>query len=829
MKPWEGLALVNPYIELIPRQGGGPVTPFDPEGEDYDYETAKKYGIVPDAIGHWQSRVPQTGQILKGRTHKTFPLTIKGEEEAGYEIYKGEDGRYYSRQKKSSPLDPAIETTKAFLQPWGPVEAGLNLATQAYGLPAMGLVGIAGLPFGKSEPWSEAVGKALIYQPQTEAGRKVTEAVSVPFEMLGKGAEKIADVSREAGPPFTLTGGKPTAEDRALWGTIGGTAAMALPMFLGAKRGLRKPTTEYTTTPPGLVRGTPPVEPNPYMDLMETRISSLRRNVHGMLESPPVETLAKRVEEGSITMKQVPTRLRKFIPEKLTSERGSLEGQPKGWTSTLQSTIESKMPNQAPVEQIRGLIKGAGVKGDEIKWSGLDEYLQGKTGKVGKQEVMDYLKQNEVKVEEVQKGGYKDAYDAWLNNDAKNAPNKSREFFNSLSHNYKVTYEEMAIGQGGTKFSQWQLPGGENYRELLLTMPVERRVEVNPKGALYGMSSTDVPTYKSAHFDELDVLAHVRFNDRVDAQGKKVLFIEEVQSDWHQAGREKGYKGINDIPSGYVVQEKIVDGQKLYALGKPEAKEVGVYTGYYPKLEDAIREITKQFPSYERPPQAPFSKTWHEMAMRRMVRWASENGYDRVAWTTGEQQAARYDLSKQVDSVNYEINPNKTYNVGAIKDGRDVGVTQRDVPANKLSDYVGKDLAQKMIANEGKPIFNTGWKEFTGLDLKVGGEGMKGFYDKILPEYMNKFGKKWRAKVGEMEIPNAFDNPEYRSGRSEIPLIGAKVHSLDITPSMRSSVIKEGLPLFQLLPPVVAGAGLVGERILRKEKKTIDQPVKEAK
>ena len=39
-----------------------------------------------------------------------------------------------------------------------------------------------------------------------------------------------------------------------------------------------------------------------------------------------------------------------------------------------------------------------------------------------------------------------------------------------------------------------------------------------------------------------------------------------------------------------------------------------------------------------------------------------------------------------------------------------------------------------------------------GVDLKVGGEGMKGFYDKIIPDAANKLGKQWGAKVGETQI-----------------------------------------------------------------------------
>ena len=78
--------------------------PFNPEGAGYDYETARKYGMKPtmqpDGKMHWDSRAPRTGQLLKGRKHKTWNLLEQGEKKAGYEIYKRPDGRYYSRKKK---------------------------------------------------------------------------------------------------------------------------------------------------------------------------------------------------------------------------------------------------------------------------------------------------------------------------------------------------------------------------------------------------------------------------------------------------------------------------------------------------------------------------------------------------------------------------------------------------------------------------------------------------------------------------------------------------------------------------------------------------------
>ncbi len=89
-----------------------PEIKFDPESSGYDEEAIQKYGLKPDETGHYQSRVPNStppGLILKGRKHKTYHLTEKGEEEAGYDIYKGADGRYYSRKKTISQTPLGLE------------------------------------------------------------------------------------------------------------------------------------------------------------------------------------------------------------------------------------------------------------------------------------------------------------------------------------------------------------------------------------------------------------------------------------------------------------------------------------------------------------------------------------------------------------------------------------------------------------------------------------------------------------------------------------------------------------------------------------------------
>ena len=56
--------------------------------------------------------------------------------------------------------------------------------------------------------------------------------------------------------------------------------------------------------------------------------------------------------------------------------------------------------------------------------------------------------------------------------------------------------------------------------------------------------------FKSSHWDEPNVLAHARVNDREIPGVGKSLHIEEIQSDWHQAGRKQGYKVTEQKANG---------------------------------------------------------------------------------------------------------------------------------------------------------------------------------------------------------------------------------------------------------------------------------------
>jgi hypothetical protein len=163
------------------------------------------------------------------------------------------------------------------------------------------------------------------------------------------------------------------------------------------------------------------------------------------------------------------------------------------------------------------------------------------------------------------------------------------------------------------------------------------------------------------HFEEPNILAHIRHDDRIDTEGKRNLFLEEVQSDWHQAGKQEGYRTpvdknelarqLDNANDAYQTLSKKLAANPEDAQAKADARAAFQETQ---RLERAYNAAAAQ----RGVPEAPFKNDWHELAMKRMLREAAEKGYDRLSWTTGDQQAERYDLSKHIGRVTYDPTDN---------------------------------------------------------------------------------------------------------------------------------------------------------------------------
>lgn len=263
-------------------------------------------------------------------------------------------------------------------------------------------------------------------------------------------------------------------------------------------------------------------------------------------------------------------------------------------------------------------------------------------------------------------------------------------------------------------------------------------------------------------------LWHCFTDDRVDTDGNKVMFILEGQSDWARDRRSAAHD--------------IATGQGL----KPGTDEYQTKVSELVNSNEALKGV----------PTVPYLKDWHENMIKHMLRYAAENGYDKLAWATGEMVQKRYDLSKHIDILWYEKNKDGTYNLIGEK-GEDT-IIERDALTEKgVEELVGKDVTQRIVEGKGEPEpDNPGMKGLSGLDLKIGGEWAKALYDKMLPAFVNKYGKQWGVRSGSVDIPFVSPAPEHFLGGPDVN-DSFTVHAIPITPNMRQDVLYKGQPLFQ--------------------------------
>ena len=94
------------------------------------------------------------------------------------------------------------------------------------------------------------------------------------------------------------------------------------------------------------------------------------------------------------------------------------------------------------------------------------------------------------------------------------------------------------------------------------------------------------------------------------------------------------------------------------------------------------------------------------------------------------------------------------YDIEAIKDSS-VLLTKKAQSPNDLEGVLGKDVAKRIVDGIGEQPadYPAEYKELSVIDLKVGGEGMQNFYNKIVPTAMGKLLKKYGGgKLGQVGI-----------------------------------------------------------------------------
>ena len=505
--------------------------------------------------------------------------------------------------------------------------------------------------------------------------------------------------------------------------------------------------------------------------------------------------------------------------------------------SVLKETAKN-LPNKGSGEQILNTLKNTpGVKQQELKWSGLDDFLKEKKTAT-KEEVKEYLENNSLDVSEVKFGS--DVKTLKLSEDVEFKKNEferkvladiykkdpemrgevPEELLEDINYdiftpiamtadgvkekvmpmdfntmrtilgenpniaNFKKldngnlrdlnTPEDDFVNKGyfeitpfdfekyqveeavrkfrqadfkAPKFEEQTEPGGEDYTELVFKIK-KGGMDVGIPIEIRNAETTTIknnPFRSPAHMDVKSEIAHVRFKTR-DLNGQKVLTVEEMQSDF----------------------------------GIRAAKENRVFGGEKPKIADF-----------------PFKNNWYELTTKRLIRYAADNNFDAVAIPKGSVPAKRYgEFIDKVKTVSVQKNATGTADEYVVRyfdeDNKDVFenyYTKNTLPA--LEKEIGPKAFKKLMDAEKTKELSIGTGD---IELPVDkpiimgtGKGKAELYDKAIPSFLKKYGKKWNAKVYDEEISMDMDD-----------LRKLPVTIIQLTDDMKKSVQQDGQALFEI-------------------------------
>lgn len=306
-----------------------------------------------------------------------------------------------------------------------------------------------------------------------------------------------------------------------------------------------------------------------------------------------------------------------------------------------------------------------------------------------------------------------------------------------------------------------------------------------------GKRQMDRSTYKSPHWDEPNVISWIRMQIQ-KWKGKKVSFLEELQSDWNSDARKKGTteelkwtKDANGDLNAEQGDTKVTitpEGSKWYVyekgggLGRPAEN-----------IEEAKRHA-QRYVDRNKVPANKFLGVWQEVSIKRALQEAVKDGSDYFAWISGDQTTARYNLRTHLDNVNWKpqgelklikIVPKgdaRTQEVLIDKEGKVIkgGADQVEWEGKRLDEVLGKGMADAIMAKEEGKL--------EGEGLEFGGEWANNLYDKQVGNIVKKLTGAKIVKL-DMELPIKTTTPEFTiaEGRDE----GGAVIARDIKKGLR--------------------------------------------
>lgn len=387
---------------------------------------------------------------------------------------------------------------------------------------------------------------------------------------------------------------------------------------------------------------------------------------------------------------------------------------------------------------------------------------------------------------------------------------------------------------GPANFSEYTEDGGDNYREVLLRVPNlhesgknEPRMGRNAASnmivneAARGRSMSEIrniyddpnigksPFVQPQHFEEPNIVVHARIKDRKGANGEKVLFVEEIQSDLASAWREgtepesvtlqrrdaearfrRAQKMMEELTKDAVPivwqYQQDGNGDPRFTPGQVIGQMfANIANGRVPRdrgagmAVDALRErdgelydkiisAGKEIGDADRErlalgtektvdpslPDTPFKEeATYTLMVKRLMRMAAEEGYDAIAWTPGYMQAERWDAAAQnvVDSVWWEPAPEST---GAAKrvvlgleGSENVVLVSEAGVVSGAAPVDGKPLSSLLGPKLAKQVMEESSGTVDGEKITFPDSGYAIAYDQQTKRAVDKLARKHGAKV----------------------------------------------------------------------------------
>jgi hypothetical protein len=574
---------------------------------------------------------------------------------------------------------------------------------------------------------------------------------------------------------------------------------------------------------------------------------------------------AEDVRQATKAATQVGTKAIETVQETLaTPPVGAISLDTLGFSSRLSEGVDKLQDKGTGPQFLAQLSKMKGVPLAEIKVTGLDEYLKN-TPKVTKQEVQDYLETNRLQLIEDERIAGAGRIDSevvqylpqqfdWLGkedlaeefedkahlrnhlirtldrhfDDLEAEADNTGSFYARDSSTGDLRYipaskrfewREAEIDKidnelgdfpefnGATNFEgDYQIPGGQNYREILYKLP-DDKVE-------------GVFRPPDGHFPNAEnTFGSIRATDR-EIDGTPTLFAEEIQSDWAIAGAQKGYETPERTLQKKKQLSEAADQLKMFEERAEKAKNA--FNNRGPQDESlqllANMEYTKQNLEKIRKfisdlqskgvPDNPFRGNWYKPVINNFLVKAAQEGKGGIGFPVGEIVKDRYNLANVVDRI--ESSTDKTIYPTPLRGGPFKNVTidlkpalaganekqmrlrvdkdglVRGVNAEQYNRFIGKPLTEVVGKGVSEKILSNDSQVMTDLDLKIGGEGKDKLYDDMLPKHLNEIGKRYGVQLEKRTIPFG------EGDRKE-----SEVYFMPITEEMRADILSQGLPMFK--------------------------------